>query len=349
MNGSVTGTAAQVTSDVKDQVTQGFHILDSLQNFVLNNLPDLIMAVIIFVLGRYLAKIIRKVVEKMLERANYDHTAMTFIGQIIYYGIMFLVIITTMHKIGIPTDSFVTAIGAFGIAIGLALQNNLSNFASGMLILVFKPFKAGDWISVDGMDGTVRNIQLLNTTITTKENRTVFVPNSIITSQKVMNSSYMPTRYISFIFDISYNNDHHKAIEVIKGIFAKDERVINAGTVEIGIKEFGDNSVRIAAFPLVQTKDFLSVYYSIMSDVKDRFDEEGIEIPYPQRVVYLERSADTEGENENASEPGAESSKAGKASAVGKSNTDSSQAGRKQAQTVAAAEDEDDDQPGGSI
>ena len=154
------------------------------------------------------------------------------------------------------------AFGAFGLAVGLALQGNLSNFASGLLILVFKPFKAGDWIAVGGVEGSVKGIQMLNTAITTKDNKTVFIPNSTITTSQVSNSSYQTERYITFLFDIGYNNDHHKAIALLKQIFKEEPRILNADDLEIGIKEFGDNSVRIAAYPKV-AKPITCLYSTI--------------------------------------------------------------------------------------
>lgn len=128
---------------------------------------------------------------------------------------------------------------------------------------------------------------MLNTAIVTKENRVVFVPNSLITSQTVTNSNYLEHRYISLNIGISYENDHHKAIEILKEIFQADERILNAAHAEIGIKSFGDSAVNIAAYALVDNINYLAVYYSLMSEIKDRFDAEGISIPYPQRVVHI--------------------------------------------------------------
>lgn len=186
--------------------------------------------------------------------------------------------------------------GAFGLGIGLALQNNLANLASGLLILIFKPFRAGHYIEVGDIIGSVTSIQFMNTIITTKDQKRVYIPNSILTSQSVTNYSYMTERMIPFVFDIGYNNDHHEAIKILKTVFAKDKRILNAKYMEIGISEFGDNSVRISAFAEVKTSQFLDVRYSIMSDVKDAFDKHGIDIPYPQRVVYIQNADTSTGE-----------------------------------------------------
>ena len=222
-----------------------------------------------------------------MSRASYDQTVRSFASQIIYYTILSVVVLSALSLVGFPTNNFLAAFGAFGIAIGLALQNNMSNLASGLIILAFKPFKAGDWISVNGVEGSVKAIHLINTAIATKENRIVFIPNSAITSNNLMNSNYEQTRYITFVFGINYNADHHRAIEIIKEIFVSTGKVHNMDTLEIGIKEFSDSSVNIVAYPLINASDFREVYYGVMSEVKDRFDAEGIDIPYPQRVVHM--------------------------------------------------------------
>ena len=278
-----------VQADVQNQVTQSVTTLDQFKEFLLNHGPDVIYAIVIFIVGRYLARGFKNLAVRMMTHANYDHTVITFVSQLIYYAIMALVLLSALNKAGIPTNSFLAAFGAFGLAVGLALQNNLSNFASGLLILIFKPFKAGDWIAVGGVEGSVKGIQMMNTAITTKDNKTIFIPNSIITSSQVTNSSYQEDRYITFFFDIGYQNDHHKAIALLKQVFQEDKRILNADTLEIGIREFAENSVRIAAFPRVAKADYYPVYYDIMSKVKDTFDANGIDIPYPQRVVYVQR------------------------------------------------------------
>jgi len=278
-----------VQADVQNQVTQSVTTLDQFKEFLLNHGPDVIYAIVIFIVGRYVARGFKNLAVRMMTHANYDHTVITFVSQLIYYAIMALVLLSALNKAGIPTNSFLAAFGAFGLAVGLALQNNLSNFASGLLILIFKPFKAGDWIAVGGVEGSVKGIQMMNTAITTKDNKTIFIPNSIITSSQVTNSSYQEDRYITFFFDIGYQNDHHKAIALLKQVFQEDKRILNADTLEIGIREFAENSVRIAALPRVAKADYYPVYYDIMSKVKDTFDANGIDIPYPQRVVYVQR------------------------------------------------------------
>lgn len=288
--------ADPVSTSVQNQVADSMSYVDRIINFFIEHGPSLIVALLIYIVGMYLARFIRDVAMRMMKRANYDHTVVSFVSQIIYYGLLAIVLLTALNSAGFPTTSLLAAFGALGLAIGLALQSNLANFASGLLILIFKPFRAGDLITVGSVTGTVRSIQFMNTTIVTKEMRTVFIPNSMLTSQQVTNSTYQDTRVVPFVFDIGYDNDHHKAIKIIREIIESDERIVNREMVEVGIMEFGDNSVRIAAYPVVENANYMKVFYDTMSSVKDHFDAENIDIPYPQRVVHIQRS----GLDENA-------------------------------------------------
>ena len=245
------------------------NVLLKLREWFFSQAGNILLALIIFFVGRYIIRWIKNVAVRVMTRANYDTAAMGFVSQIINYVLL---------------------VGFLGI--GLALQNNMSNLASGLLILIFKPFRAGHYIEVGDITGSVTSIQFMNTIVTTRDQKRVYIPNSILTSQSVTNYSYMTERMIPFVFDIGYNNEHHKAIRILKDVFDKDKRILNAKYMEIGISEFGDNSVRISAFAEVKTSQFLEVRYSIMSDVKDAFDKHGIDIPYPQRVVYIQH-ADT--------------------------------------------------------
>ena len=281
------------------------NILLHFRDWFFNQAGNILIALIIFFVGRRLIHWVRSVAERLMTRAQYDPAAMSFVSQIVYYVLLVGLVLICINQLGIPTTSFVAAFGAFGLGIGLALQNNLANLASGLLILLFKPFRAGHYISVGNIEGNVQAIQFMNTIITTKDQKRVYIPNSQLTSNPVTNFSYMKERVIPFIFDIGYNNDHHEAIQVLKDVFAADKRILNQKNMEIGIKEFGDNSVRIAAFVRVKTGNYLDVYYDTMSSVKDAFDEHGIDIPYPQRVVYVqnvdsqavEREAKLDGES----------------------------------------------------
>ena len=258
------------------------NVLIQFRDWFFSQAGNILLALIIFWVGRYAIKWVKTFAVRIMTKASYDSAAMSFITQIINYALLVGLILICLNQIGVPTTSFVAAFGAFGLGIGLALQNNLSNLASGLLILIFKPFRAGHVIQVGDTVGSVKSIQFMYTIITTKDQKNVYIPNSILTSQAITN--------------IGYNNNHHEAIKILKNIFAADKRVLNPKNMEIGISEFGDNSVRIAAYARVKSKDFLDVQYGIMSDVKDAFDKYGIDIPYPQRVVYLQNVDNSTGE-----------------------------------------------------
>lgn len=273
------------------------NVLLRLRDWFFDQAGNILLALIVFFIGRYVIRWIKNIAVRIMTKAQYDAAAMSFVAQLINYLLLAGLVLICLNQIGIPTTSFVAAFGAFGLGIGLALQNNLANLASGLLILIFKPFKAGHYISTGDIEGNVHAIQFMNTIVITKDQKRVYIPNSQLTSQPVINFSYMKERVIPFVFDIGYNNDHHQAIQILKDIFDAENRVLNAQKMEIGITEFGDNSVRIAAFARVRTPEYVDVRYTIMSRVKDAFDAHGIDIPYPQRVVYVHNEPTTSNES----------------------------------------------------
>ena len=196
------------------------NVLLKLREWFFNQAGNILLALIIFFVGRYIIRWIKNVAVRVMTRANYDTAAMGFVSQIINYVLLVGLLLVCLNQVGVPTTSFVAAFGAFGLGIGLALQNNMSNLASGLLILIFKPFRAGHYIEVGDITGSVTSIQFMNTIVTTKDQKRVYIPNSILTSQSVTNYSYMTERMIPFVFDIGYNNDHHEAIN-FKGRFCQ--------------------------------------------------------------------------------------------------------------------------------
>ena len=276
------------------------NVLLRLREWFFSQAGNILLDLIIFFVGLYIIRWIKNVAVRVMTRANYDTAAMSFMTQIINYVLLVGLILICLNQIGIPTTSFVAAFGAFGLGIGLALQNNMSNLASGLLILIFKPFRAGHVIQVGDIIGSVTAIQFMYTIIITKDQKQIYIPNSLLTSQTVINITNTKIRVIPFVFDIGYNNDHHEAIKILKNVFTNEKRVLDVKNMEIGISEFADNSVRISAFARVNTKDYFDVQYSIMSDVKDAFDKYGIDIPYPQRVVYVQNVDTSTGELKEA-------------------------------------------------
>ena len=195
------------------------NVLIQFRDWFFSQAGNILLALIIFWVGRYAIKWVKTFAVRIMTKASYDSAAMSFITQIINYALLVGLILICLNQIGVPTTSFVAAFGAFGLGIGLALQNNLSNLASGLLILIFKPFRAGHVIQVGDTVGSVKSIQFMYTIITTKDQKNVYIPNSILTSQAITNIAYTHERVIPFVFDIGYNNNHHEAIKILKNIF----------------------------------------------------------------------------------------------------------------------------------
>lgn len=275
----------------RDSIWKGQFWADKLNDWLKAHLVDIIVALVMFIVGWFLIKLIYSALLRFLQGRKYETSATNFILKAAHVLLLALLILLCLDQAGLPTSNFMALFGAFGIGVGLALQNNMANFASGVLILMMQPLKVGDWVQINDKEGEVKKIDFMYTEIATKDNKTIFVPNSLVTSQSVVNFSHDENRLIEFFFDISYDNDHHKAIDVLKEVFKEEKYVSNADHMEIGVYEFAANSVRIRALPRVKWSNYTAARYSIMSRVKDAFDANGIEIPYPQQVVYIKEVA----------------------------------------------------------
>lgn len=280
---------AEVETQVNHSIDHGINIVDFIKNFLTNNMGNIILGIIILMVGYYIAKFARAFMHRVFSSSKYDKTVNTFISELVYYGLLFITLITALGAWGVPQSSFVAIIGGLGLAIGLALQNNMSNFASGILLLIFKPFRVGDWVQLSGnklVEGTILRIELLYTVILSKTHRSIYVPNSKMTSDALINSSIRPLCRLRFDVDISYDEDHHRAIEVLRSVFDRPH-VVNQENLEIGITAFGDSSVTITAYPEFPMSQWREVYYGCMSDIKDKFDKAKINMPYPQQDVHV--------------------------------------------------------------
>ncbi len=247
----------------------------------------LIAAILIFIIGKWLAHKISRLITKLLEKNNIDATLVNFLESIIYYTFLIVVIIATAGQLGINTTSFITIVGAAGLAIGLALKDSLSNFASGVMLILFRPFRVGDFVTAGGVSGTVVSIALFNTTLNTPDNQRVIVPNSGITSSVITNVTANDTRRVDLVIGIGYDDDIKKAKEVLKRIIQEEDRILDTPKAKIAVSELADSSVNFVVRPWVKTSDFWDVYFDLTEKIKITFDEEGISIPYPQQDVHL--------------------------------------------------------------
>ena len=246
-----------------------------------------VAAVAIFIVGRWVAKAIANFIKKMMTKSNTDETLVKFVGSLCYIALLAFVIIAALNQLGIQTTSFIAILGAAGLAIGLALQGSLGNFAAGVLMIIFKPFKVGDFIEGAGVAGTVEEIQIFTTQLKTPDNKTIIVPNAKMTGDNITNYTMKGTRRVDFVFGIGYEDDIDKARNVIAGIIAEDSRVLKDPAPMVALSELADSSVNFVARAWTSADDYWGFYFDTTEKVKKQFDTEGISIPYPQRDVHV--------------------------------------------------------------
>ena len=263
------------------------NIISSLQTFAAIYGLKIIAAIVIFVVGRWVARALRNATKKMMAKGDVDETLISFVGNLTYIALLAFVIIAALSQLGIQTTSFIAVIGAAGLAIGLALQGSLANFAAGVLMIIFRPFKAGDYIEGAGVAGTVEEVKIFATQLKTPDNKTIIVPNAKMMGDNITNYSAKDTRRVDMVIGVGYGDDLKKVREILEDILAKDDRILEDPAPTIGVLELGDNSVNFAVRPWVKTEDYWCAYFDVTETVKRRFDEEGISIPYPQRDVHL--------------------------------------------------------------
>jgi len=249
----------------------------------------IIAALVIFVIGKWLARKLGNATKKVMERREVDAALVNFTSSLVYYALLVFVVIAALGQTGIQTASFVAIVGAAGLAIGLAMQGSLSNFAAGVLIIIFKPFKIGDFVEMAGTAGVVENIMIFTTEMKTGDNKKIIVPNSSVLGGVITNYSANDTRRVDLVMGIGYNDDIDKAKQVLEEIINADERILKDPAPLIAVSELADSSVNFAVRPWVKSADYWAVYFALNETVKKRFDQEGISIPYPQQDIHLHK------------------------------------------------------------
>lgn len=245
------------------------------------------VALIILIIGKLVAKLVSKGVQKLLAHKQVDNTVISFVSSLVYGLMIIIAFIASISHLGFNTSSLVAIVGAAGLAIGLALQGSLSNFASGILLISFKPFKAGDFVEVSGTAGIVEEIHIFSTQLRTGDNKTVIIPNGSITSGTITNYSKKPTRRIDLIIGVSYDADLAKTRDILTSITSSHELVLKDQDVTIGVSELADNSVNFVVRPWVKTENYWPVHFELLETIKIELDKAGIEIPYPQLSVHV--------------------------------------------------------------
>lgn len=252
---------------------------------------NIVAALLILIFGFIVAKLLASGLEKLLEKRKLDATISHFIGSMVKYSIIAFVIIAALSRVGVQTASFIAVLGAAGLAVGLALQGSLSNFASGVLIIGFRPFKAGDFVEIAGTSGSVETVQIFSTVLVTVDNKVVIVPNSAVLGGNIVNYSRKDKRRIDLVIGVSYSADLAKTKQVLEQVISAEQRVLSSEPAMIGVLELADSSVNLAVRPWVRTSDYWPVYFDLMEQIKIELDKAGIEIPFPQMDVHLDKPA----------------------------------------------------------
>ncbi len=258
-----------------------------IQKFVIPWAIRLGVALAIFIIGKWVARIITRAVQRIMGKAGMDAMLARFLGNILYAVLLVAVIIAAVDQLGVNTTSLLAVFGAAGLAVGLALQNSLSNFSAGVMLIIFRPFKVGDFIEAAGVNGVVEEVQIFNTVLKTPDNREIIVPNGQIYSGTITNFSARDTRRIDLVFGIGYADDIKKAKQLIEQIMTADDRILKDPAAAIALGELADSSVNINVRPWVKSENYWPVRADLLENVKAAFDANGISIPFPQRDVHM--------------------------------------------------------------
>lgn len=261
--------------------------MEAMTDNIIALIINLVIAAAIFFVGRKLAKWISGLVAKGMSRKDNDPALVGFVSSLLNWALLAFVVIAALGQVGIQTASLVAIMGAAGLAVGLALQGSLSNFAAGVLILIFRPYKIGDFVELAGTAGTVVGVQIFTTELATPDNKQIIVPNASAMGGIITNVSAKPTRRVDMVFGIGYSDDIDKARDVILDILNSDERVLKDPAPQVAVSELADSSVNFVTRPWVNAADYWGVMFDTTEQVKKRFDAAGISIPFPQQDVHM--------------------------------------------------------------
>jgi small conductance mechanosensitive channel len=262
-------------------------IIPELQKYVTEFSVHIVSALAILIIGFWISKTLTKLLKKVLVRRNVDFTLIHFSTSALKFALYLFVIIAAVGQLGIETTSFIAALGAAGLAIGLALQGSLANVAAGVMLIIFRQVRVGQFVESGGVSGTVEKVGIFNTTLVTIDNKVIFIPNSKLINDNIINYSEKDTRRIDLVFSISYEDDIDKTKKIIQSLIDADSDILKEPAALIVVGELTDNSVNIFVRPWVKTTNFLEVKFRLTELVKKKFDEENISIPFPQSDVYV--------------------------------------------------------------
>jgi small conductance mechanosensitive channel len=260
---------------------------DQLMVFIATYGLSVVGAIIILILGWIAARLGQRMLRNLLEKAKVDAAVVSFVGSLAYFLILIFAVLAALAKFGVQTTSFVAVIAAAGFAVGFALQGSLANFAAGVLILLLRPFKVGDYIMGAGEAGTVKEITLFTTVLATPDNIKVMVPNGKLFGDVIKNVTAYDTRRVDLLVGIGYGSDIQRAYDVITDLMRQDTRILPDPAPQVAVSELGDSSVNFVIRPWVKKEDYWSVKFDLTRKIKEAFDKNGIEIPFPQRAIHM--------------------------------------------------------------
>lgn len=264
-----------------------YKIIDLLWVFT----PKLITAILIWFVGGFVIKNIRKLIRRVMEKREFEPTLANFVSDLINWLLRLVLFVTVIAQLGVPTTSFVAILGAAGLAIGLSLQGSLSNFAGGVLIVLFKPFRVGDFIQAHGEMGTVQQIQIFVTKIATPNNQILYIPNGALSNSNITNFSQSEFRRADLTIGISYGSDIKKAREIAFEVMKNHPLVLEEPAPSVWVSDLADSSINFAVRPWANNADFWQMRSEILTQIKEAFDHQGIEIPFPQRDIHIKTKA----------------------------------------------------------
>lgn len=276
-----------VTEAVPTSVEEASQLWTQIQDVVAVWGLKVIAAIAIFIVGRWIAQLVRKGVRRGMEKGGIDPIITGFTASIAYIALLVFVVVAALGQLGIQTTSFIAIVGAAGLAIGLALQGSLANFAAGFLMIIFRPFKVGDFIEGAGVAGKVEAIQIFTTTLLTGDNKTIIVPNAKLSGDNIVNYSTQSTRRVDMTVGVSYDADLSIVKTVLNDIISKDSRILSDPPPQVAVAELADSSVNFVVRVWANTADYWGVKFDLTETIKNRFDAEGIGIPFPQREVHI--------------------------------------------------------------
>jgi len=264
-------------------------LLDQIQVYLAEYGLKLLGAVLIVLVGWWVAKLVRRVLRQLLMRAKLEPTLASFAATLAYAGLLVFIIIAALSKLGIYTGSFVAVMGAGALALGFALQGSLGNLAGGVMLIAFRPIKIDDFVEGAGVTGIVEHVGMFTTQLRTPDNKTVIIPNAKLTGDNITNYTAKGVRRVDMVIGVAYREDTTKVKEILRDILATDQRVLKDPEPTVGVVELADSSVNFVVRPWVSVPDYWDVYFDTMEAAKRRFDEAGISIPFPQQDVHIFR------------------------------------------------------------